>query len=89
MTGKPLLSNDMHLDHTIPDTWYEAQLTAGDFNVAGLTLPGVPFVIAGHNANIAWGFTLLYADMQDVYVEQTDGKVYQNGAGVAAVSEGP
>jgi penicillin G amidase len=81
VTGEPLLSNDMHLDHTIPDTWYEAQMTSGDFNVAGLTLPGVPFVIAGHNSNIAWGFTLLYADLQDVYVEQTDGNVYKTAQG--------
>jgi penicillin amidase len=81
ITGSPLLSNDMHLDHTIPDTWYEAQLTSGDFNVGGLTLPGVPFVVVGHNSNIAWGFTLLYADLQDVYVEQTDGKVYKTAQG--------
>lgn len=71
VTGMPLLSNDMHMDHTIPDTWYEAQLTSGDFNVAGVTLPGIPFVIVGHNARIAWGFTLLTADVQDVYVERT------------------
>ncbi len=81
ITGKPLLSNDMHLDHTIPDTWYEAQLTAGDFNVAGVTLPGLPFVIVGHNARIAWGFTLLYGDVQDVYVEQTHGDDYKAAAG--------
>jgi penicillin amidase len=83
VTGMPLLSNDMHLDHTIPNTWYEAQLAAasGDFNVAGVTLPGVPFVIVGHNANIAWGFTLLYADVQDVYVEQTRGDEYKTPQG--------
>lgn len=81
VTGKPLLSNDMHLDHTIPDTWYEAQLTAGAFNVAGVTLPGIPFVIVGHNARIAWGFTLLYADVQDVYVEQTRGNEYKTQQG--------
>jgi penicillin amidase len=80
-TGMPLLSNDMHLDHTIPDTWYEAQLTAGDFNVAGVTLPGIPFVIVGHNAQIAWGFTLLYADVQDVYVEQIRGDEYKTPQG--------
>ncbi|MGO8720739.1 MAG: penicillin acylase family protein [Acidobacteriaceae bacterium] len=81
VTGMPLLSNDMHLDHTIPNTWYEAQLSSGDFNVAGVTLPGVPFVIVGHNAHIAWGFTLLYADVQDLYVEQTDGNVYKTPQG--------
>jgi penicillin G amidase len=80
-TGMPLLSNDMHLDHTIPNTWYEAQLTSGDFNVAGVTLPGIPFVIAGHNAQIAWGFTLLYADVQDVYVEQRHGDTYETPQG--------
>ncbi|MGH9617155.1 MAG: penicillin acylase family protein [Acidobacteriaceae bacterium] len=81
VTGLPLLSNDMHLDHTIPDTWYEAQLTSGNFDVAGVTLPGVPFVIVGHNAKIAWGFTLLYADVQDIYVEQTDGDRYKTPEG--------
>ncbi len=81
VTGMPLLSNDMHLEHTIPDTWYEAQLTSGDFNVAGVTLPGIPFVIVGHNGHIAWGFTLLYADIQDVYVEQTDGNTYKTAQG--------
>ncbi len=58
-SGKPLLSNDMHLDLHIPNVWYEAHLTAGDFDVAGVTLPGVPFVISGHNRYIAWGFTNL------------------------------
>ena len=81
VTGMPLLSNDMHLTHTIPDTWYEAQLTSGGFNVAGVTLPGIPFVIVGHNARIAWGFTLLYADVQDVYVEQTRGDEYETPQG--------
>jgi penicillin amidase len=42
VTGLPLLSNDMHLDHAIPDPWYEAQLTSGGLDVAGVTLPGMP-----------------------------------------------
>lgn len=81
VTGLPLLSNDMHLDHTIPDTWYEAHLTSGDFSVAGLTLPGMPFVIVGHNAHIAWGFTDMHADVQDVYVETTQGDEYRTPTG--------
>ena len=71
-TGKPLLANDMHLEHTIPSTWYEAHLKAGDFDIAGVTLPGVPLVVAGHNAHIAWGFTNIGADVQDLYVEQVN-----------------
>ena len=72
-SGKPLLSNDMHIEHSIPDIWYEAHLTKGDgqdYDVAGVTLPGLPFVIVGHNRRIAWGFTNLGPDVQDLFVEQ-------------------
>ena len=69
-SGRPLLSNDMHLDLRIPNVWYEAHLTAGDFDVAGVTLPGVPFVIVGHNRRIAWGFTNLGPNVEDVYIEK-------------------
>ena len=68
-SGKPLLSNDMHLPHRIPNTWYEAHLTCGDFDVAGVTLPGAPWVIVGHNRRIAWGFTNVGPDVEDVFVE--------------------
>jgi penicillin amidase len=44
-------------------------LTCGDFDVAGVTLPGAPWVIVGHNRRIAWGFTNLGADVEDVFVE--------------------
>jgi penicillin G amidase len=73
-SGKPLLSNDMHLDLTEPNIWFMANLSAPGFHVAGVTLPGMPFVIAGHNEHVAWGITALYADVQDLYIEALDGK---------------
>ena len=73
-SGKPLLSNDMHLALTEPNIWYMADLRAPGFHAAGVTLPGMPFVIAGHNEHVAWGFTALYADVQDLYIERLDGK---------------
>jgi penicillin amidase len=88
-TGKPLLSNDMHLTLREPDTWYMADLYArGDqgapgFHAAGVTLPGFPFVIAGHNEHVAWGFTALYADVQDLYTEKLDGKGNYQGIDAA------
>jgi penicillin amidase len=72
-SGKPLLSNDMHLPLTEPNIWFMADLRAPGFHAAGVTLAGVPFVIAGHNEHVAWGFTALYADVQDLYVEKLDG----------------
>ncbi|HEX3438268.1 MAG TPA: penicillin acylase family protein [Pseudacidobacterium sp.] len=73
-SGKPLLSNDMHLDHGIPNTWYEIDLKSGNFHAAGVTIAGMPFVAAGHNGHIAWGYTALYGDTQDVYIEKTNGQ---------------
>jgi len=73
-SGKPLLSNDMHLTLRVPDTWYMADLRAPGFHAAGVSLPGVPFIVAGHNEHVAWGFTALYADVQDLYTEKLDGK---------------
>ena len=73
-SGKPLLSNDMHLELALPNIWYEAHLTAGDFDVAGVTLPGVPYVIVGHNRRIAWGFTNLGPNVEDLYIEKFNEK---------------
>jgi penicillin amidase len=69
VSGKPLLSNDMHLAHQMPNLWYEAHLRSGNFDVAGVTLPGYPYVIVGHNQRIAWGFTNLGPTVEDIYVE--------------------
>ncbi len=73
-SGKPLLSNDMHLGLNEPNIWYMADLRAPGFHAAGVTLPGVPFVVAGHNEHVAWGFTALYGDVQDLYIEKVQGK---------------
>jgi penicillin amidase len=69
VTGKPLLSNDMHLGHQMPNLWYEAHLRAGTLDVVGVTLPGMPYVVVGHNQRIAWGFTNIGPTVTDIYVE--------------------
>src|SRR5579864_5287116 len=69
VSGKPLLSNDMHLPHRVPGVWYEVQLHSGYFNVEGFSLPGLPFISVGHNQRIAWGFTNLNPDVQDLFIE--------------------
>jgi penicillin amidase len=73
-SGKPLLSNDMHLPLSEPNIWYMAALKGPGFDAAGVTLPGMPYIVAGHNDHVAWGFTALYADVQDLYFEKLDGK---------------
>jgi penicillin amidase len=84
VTGKPLLSNDMHLGHQMPNLWYEAHLHAGNLDVAGVTLPGMPYVIVGHNQRIAWGFTNVGPAVTDVYIENFNGQgAYQTPGGWA------
>jgi penicillin amidase len=74
VSGRPLLSNDMHLGHQMPNLWFEAHLrcgnpACGNLDVAGVTLPGYPYVIVGHNQRVAWGFTNVGPTIEDVYVE--------------------
>lgn len=69
-SGKPLLASDPHLPFGFPSTWYQVHLEAPGLNVAGVTLPGVPMVIIGHNERIAWGVTNLHFDVMDYYVER-------------------
>jgi penicillin amidase len=73
VTGKPLLSNDMHLHHQMPNLWYEAHLRcvnqSGNLDVAGVTLPGMPYVIVGHNQRVAWGFTNVGPTVADAFIE--------------------
>ena len=70
-TGKPVLSNDMHLTFSNPGIWLQMhQVIPGKLNVTGVLIPGQPFIIAGHNQNIAWGMTNLMVDDVDLYVEK-------------------
>jgi penicillin amidase len=81
-TGKPLLSNDMHLPHEVPSVWYESHLTAPGLDVAGVTLAGVPFIVVGHNQRIGWGFTNLDPATYDLYIENLNDKdEYQTPSG--------
>lgn len=69
-TGRPLLANDPHLEAQMPSIWYEMHLSGGPYDVTGSTFPGVPGVIVGHNAHIAWGVTNAGPDVQDLYIER-------------------
>jgi penicillin amidase len=71
-SGKPLLSNDMHLSMSLPGIWYMTHIRAPGLNVSGVSLPGTPGVIVGHNERIAWGITNLGYDVEDLYVEKFD-----------------
>ncbi|MGH6969018.1 MAG: penicillin acylase family protein, partial [Stellaceae bacterium] len=72
VSGKPLLANDTHLGLASPGVWYLARIEVGGDVLAGVTAPGTPFIVIGHNRRIAWGFTTTGSDVEDLFVEQTD-----------------
>jgi len=71
-SGKAILANDPHLGFSAPSKWYEVHLDGGAFNVAGVSLPGTPLVVIGHNQFVAWGMTNVMADDADFYLEMTN-----------------
>jgi len=67
-SGRALMSNDMHLGLGVPNIWYQARLVvSGDVprEVTGVSLPGTPFITAGSNGHVAWGYTNSYGDWAD------------------------
>jgi len=74
-TGKPILSNDMHLGYSSPGIWFQMhQIIPGKLNVTGVVAPGQPFILGGHNEKIAWGMTNLMVDNVDLFAEKINPK---------------
>jgi penicillin amidase len=72
VSGKPLFANDPHLALGIPSIWYEVHLSSPGLDVVGAAVPGLPWVEIGHNRRIAFGFTNVMADTQDLFVEEVN-----------------
>ena len=86
-TGKPLLANDPHLGLSAPILWYLVRIVTPEGSLAGVTFPGVPYQILGHNDRLAWGVTTTGGDVQDLFVEDvvaTDPSQYKTPDGQAA-----
>ena len=77
-TGAALFANDMHLGLAVPNIWYRARLQVADpgaaasIDVTGVTLAGVPNIVAGSNGHVAWGFTNSQGDWTDLVVLRED-----------------
>jgi len=84
-TGGPLLANDPHLGVSLPGIWMQVGLHCTEvgprcpLDVSGFAFSGVPGVVIGHNADVAWGFTNLGPDVSDLYLEQVDGDRWRHG----------
>jgi penicillin G amidase len=72
-SGHPLLANDPHLSLTSPGSFYLTHLALPDGDVVGAVLPGEPFIVIGHNKNLAWTNTTNPIDGEDLIKEPAGG----------------
>jgi penicillin G amidase len=68
--GGSLLANDPHLDFSAPSLWYLARLDLSSGGIIGATVPGIPAILAGRNAELGWGIAAAWADDQDIKLEE-------------------
>jgi penicillin amidase len=83
-TGRPILANDPHREHSVPSLRYIVHLNAPGFSVIGAGEPSLPGISVGHNEQIAFGFTIFPIDQEDLYVYQlnpSDSDEYRYGSG--------
>jgi penicillin amidase len=71
-SGRPILANDPHLQIEMPAVWWEVHVVSDTLNVTGVTIPGIPFIIIGHNERLGWGLTNVGTDVQDFFIERLD-----------------
>ena len=90
-TGFPILAGDSHRALDTPNVYYQNHIMCPDFNVIGLSFPGIPaFPHFGHNASVAWSVTHTFADYQDIYLEEFDhehSNLYRTDTGWKEVSK--
>lgn len=76
-SGKPILSNDPHVDSRIlPGMFYPIGLFCPEFKAVGIATPGIPGLLSGRNEYVSFGVTNGYGDSQDLFIEQTEGDYY-------------
>ncbi|MFZ3205576.1 MAG: penicillin acylase family protein [Pseudomonas sp.] len=69
-SGKSLLANDTHLPLSMPSAWNFVQIRSPKFQAAGVSIAGVPAIVAGFNGKLGWGMTMVMGDNQDLFLEK-------------------
>lgn len=95
--GSALVANDMHLALRVPNLWFRSRLIFPDaaspdqrHDITGISLPGVPVIVAGSNRHVAWSFTNSQGDFADwvrVNIDAADSKRYLASDGWQALPE--
>src|SRR5262249_39976775 len=91
--AKSMLAGAPHLPQTVPSIWYQVALSAPGLSVTGVSVPGLPGVLIGHNAHIAWSLTDTENQATLFYTERTSksrpGQYFWRGRWRRARRRGP
>ncbi|GMA51325.1 beta-lactam antibiotic acylase [Alicyclobacillus contaminans] len=83
-SGEPLMAGDPHLSQTLPSIWYQVQASSPNYEFAGVSIPGMPCILIGHNDHISWSLTNVQNQATFFYTEKTDAshpnQYFWNGA---------
>jgi penicillin amidase len=72
VAGRAILSNDMHTELAVPNLWYRARLCYDSVDLNGVTIPGIPLILAGSNTHVAWGLTNMLGACLDLVALEVD-----------------
>lgn len=73
-SGKPLMAGDPHLNQTIPSIWYQITASSPSYHFSGVSIPGIPIILIGHNQDISWSLTDVQNQSTYFYEERTSAK---------------
>ena len=83
-SGGALLAGDPHLHLTLPAIWYQLSMDSPGYHASGVSIPGTPIILIGHNQHIAWSLTDAQDQQTFFYDEKEDpshpGQYFWKGA---------
>ena len=77
--GKSLLASDSHGPLGTSSLWVPVQIRAPKYQAAGVSVAGIPMILAGFNGKVAWSMTSVLGDNQDLFLE----KIRRQGNGLS------
>ena len=88
-TGRPILANDPHRAHGIPNLRYLSHIDTPELKIAGAGEPALPGISFGHNEDIAWALTIFAIDQQDLVVNPRATKLSEVRETIEVKGEAP
>lgn len=88
-TGRPILANDPHRAHAVPNLRYLSHIDTPELKIAGSGEPALPGISFGHNEDVAWAITIFAIDQQDLVVNPKATKLTEVRETIEVKGEAP